>query len=197
MGNSRAYPVHRTTDAAEAYVQAKRLCALLERLDDEMYLSADLRTADEVRRMATVLPRGDYSPVAPLRDPVTDEYLFCTVETLPEDPAELAAVLPIHVTAYVPPSAAVEEAFLGALGEGPASMDWSGLWLLVPGLGDPGPDKYHGVQAVFHAEDADAEQWSETHTVFVHVYKGGDPDRARWLAAQIGSDVLGESQTGW
>ncbi|WP_327305199.1 hypothetical protein OG730_18050 [Streptomyces sp. NBC_01298] len=29
MGNSRAYPVFRTTDATAAYAQAMRLCALL------------------------------------------------------------------------------------------------------------------------------------------------------------------------
>lgn len=36
MGNSRAYPVFRTTDAMEAWTQALRLNDLLEERDDEV-----------------------------------------------------------------------------------------------------------------------------------------------------------------
>ncbi len=36
MGNSRAYPVFRTSDAVEAWTQALRLKALLEYHDDEV-----------------------------------------------------------------------------------------------------------------------------------------------------------------
>ncbi|MFF7966897.1 hypothetical protein ACFZC3_16200 [Streptomyces sp. NPDC007903] len=56
MGNSMAYPVVRTTDESAAYAQALRLCALPARRDAEVWLSAELRTVADVRKMAANLP---------------------------------------------------------------------------------------------------------------------------------------------
>ncbi|MGW5068864.1 hypothetical protein ACWEQJ_22570 [Streptomyces cyaneofuscatus] len=74
MGNSVAYPVLRTTDAAEAYAQAVRLCGLLEERDDEVVLHAELFTVEDVRRMAAVLPDGPFDYLESRRDPATGDF---------------------------------------------------------------------------------------------------------------------------
>jgi hypothetical protein len=70
MGNSKAYAVLRTDDASTAYTQARRLCALLEQ-EDEVWLTAELRTAGEVRRMTALLPSVTFEHAETRTDPVT------------------------------------------------------------------------------------------------------------------------------
>ncbi|MET9890661.1 hypothetical protein ABZZ47_10675 [Streptomyces sp. NPDC006465] len=62
MGNSRAYPVFRTTDAVEAWTQALRLNALLEERDDEVILAAHLGSTVLGGRPARLV-RGAALPV--------------------------------------------------------------------------------------------------------------------------------------
>ncbi|MFD6347077.1 hypothetical protein ACFWF9_20455, partial [Streptomyces roseolus] len=52
--------VHVTADAADAYRQAVRLCALMERRGDEAELLTHLESVDEVRRMAAALPNSRF-----------------------------------------------------------------------------------------------------------------------------------------
>ncbi|WP_406838656.1 hypothetical protein ACICHK_25150 [Streptomyces sp. AHU1] len=65
MGDSRAYPVFRTSDAVEAWTQALRLKALLEECDDEVILMAEVLTVEDTRRMAAVLPDARFDYVDP------------------------------------------------------------------------------------------------------------------------------------
>ncbi|WP_327244993.1 hypothetical protein [Streptomyces sp. NBC_01320] len=196
MGNSRAYPVYRSSDPLDAYAQAQRLCALLDSRDTDAHVSAELRTVADVQRMLKLLPDVSYDPDRALTDPVTGDYLFFTGRTLPVDPAELEPLLPLLLIDEVV-SGGVEASFVRALGKGPATVGWTGRWPDDPGLGSLGNRKYDGVQAVFNSDDSDWERWADTHTVFVHVTKFGDLDRAQWLAAQIGGEVLGEALLGW
>uniref|UniRef100_A0AAU2JSC6 Uncharacterized protein n=1 Tax=Streptomyces sp. NBC_00049 TaxID=2903617 RepID=A0AAU2JSC6_9ACTN len=196
MGNSRAYPVLRTTDAATAYAQAKPLRALLGEPAPEVGLYAELQTARDVRRIAEVLPGAVFDYVEIRKDPVTGEYLRFDLDVTALDDAELAAHLPLGVMEDVP-RGPVEERFVAALGEGMAAMAWQGTWPDDPDADQWGIAKYDGVQIVFHG---DCAQWGGStghHTLFVHVDKWGDLPRARKLAAHIGSEVLGEEQLGW
>ncbi|MFB6778908.1 hypothetical protein ACFCX0_16145 [Streptomyces sp. NPDC056352] len=196
MGNSRAYPVYRSSDPLDAYAQAQRLCALLDSRDADAHVSAELRTVADVQRMLKLLPDVPYDPDRALTDPVTGDHLFFTGRTLPVDTAELESLLPLLLIDEVV-SGGVEASFVRALGKGPATVGWTGRWPDDPTLGSFGSPKYDGVQAVFNSDDSDWERWADTHTVFVHVTKFGDLDRAQWLAAQIGGGVLGEAVSGW
>jgi hypothetical protein len=196
MGNSRAYPVLRTTDAAAAYTRAKRLCALLEERDDEVGLFAELRTVGDVRRMAAVLPGARFDHADVRTDPATGEHLSFDLDVTVTDDAGLEPHLPLAIMEDVP-AGSVEDRFVEALGEGLAAIDWHGTWPDEPEADQYGSATYDGVQVVFHGERAQWGGWTEHHTVFVHVTKWGDLPRARQLAAHIGSEVLGEEQLGW
>jgi hypothetical protein len=159
-------------------------------------VGAELRTVADVQRVLTLLPDASYDPDRALTDPVTGDCLFFTGRTLPVDPVELEPLLPLSLSDEVA-SGGVEASFVRALGNGPATVGWTGRWPDDPGLGSLGHPKYDGVQAVFNSDDSDWERWAGTHTVFVHVTKFGDLDRAQWLAAQVGGEVLGEAVVGW
>ncbi|MGW0139881.1 hypothetical protein [Streptomyces calvus] len=199
MGNSRAYPVFRTTDAAEAYRQAKRLCALLEHIDEATWLFAVMRTPSEVRAMAGLVPEGSFEYDDFRTDPATGDLLRFDLDVTTLDDAELATHLPLSFTEdVVRGDGTVEERFLAALGEGVAAMEWNGRWPDDPEIDSLGHWNHDGVQIVFHGDEAQyGDTWTEDHTVFVHVTKYGDPERAQKLAAHIGSEVLGEEQLGW
>lgn len=196
MGNSRAYPVLRTTDASEAYRQAKRLCGLLEHVDDEVRLFAEMRTPRDARRMAETVPGAPFEYVDTRTDPETGAVPSFDLDVSRLDDAELQAHLPLEFLEHVG-RGDVEERFLAALGEGMASIDWPGRWPDDPETDSHGHWNYDGVQIVFHGDGAQYGDWTEDHTVFVHVTKSGDPERAQKLAAHIGSEVLGEAQLGW
>jgi hypothetical protein len=196
MGNSRAYPVLRTTDAATAYAQAKILCGLLEHREDKVGLFAELRTPEEVRRMAAVLPGATLDHVDVRTDPATGAYLTFDLDVTTADDAALEAHLPLELTEDVP-RGSVEDHFVAALGQGMAALDWHGRWPEDPETGSSGAAKYDGVQLVFHCDDTGLERWTAQHTVLVHADKWGDLPRATRLAAHIGSDVLGDAQLGW
>ncbi|MFD7416381.1 hypothetical protein [Kitasatospora purpeofusca] len=195
MGNSRAYPVLRTSDPAEAYARAELLRALLETCEDEVSLYAELLTAADVRRMAEVLPgaRLDHLDV---RTGPEGEYLRFDLDPRTAEDAALEPHLPLNVMVDVPTGSA-EERFAAAVGRGTAAVHWCGRWPADPETGSVGSPQYDGVQIVFHGDRSQWGGWAEHHTVFVHVSKFGDEPRARKLAAAIGSEVLGEAQLGW
>jgi hypothetical protein len=195
MGNSKAYPVLRTTDAAAAYAQAKRLCGLLAKCDDEAEFFAELRTVADVRQMAVVLPEVKFS-YAEARIGPAGEDLWFDLDVASVDDAALEPHLPLDVMVEAP-RGSVEERFVAALGQGVAGIDWHGVWPDEPEAGHYGSVTYDGVQVVFHGDCAQWGPRAEHHTVFVHVTKFGDLARAQKLAAHIGSEVLGDSQLGW
>ncbi|MFB8202287.1 hypothetical protein [Kitasatospora purpeofusca] len=195
MGNSRAYPVFRTTDPAEAYARAEWLRALLETCEDEVSLYAELLTAADVRRMAEVLPGVRFDHLDARTGP-QGEYLRFDLDPRTAEDAVLEPHLPLDVMVDVPTGSA-EDRFAAAVGRGTAAVHWCGRWPADPETGSGGSPQYDGVQVVFHGDRAQWGGWTEHHTVFVHVSKFGDEHRARKLAAAIGGEVLGEAQLGW
>ncbi|MFE2646286.1 hypothetical protein ACFXDO_27550 [Streptomyces nigra] len=196
MGNSRAYPVFRTTDAMEAWTQALRLNDLLEERDDEVTLMADLLTVEDARRMATVLPEADFHYASSRTDPVTGEFLDFGLDLLTAHHRLLEPELPLSVLHYVPPGT-VEDRFVRAVGQGTASIGLSGRWPDDTETDSYGHAKYDGVEVLFNCDDVNWLQPADRHTVFVHVGKWGDLPRAEKLAAHLGSTVLGDAQHGW
>lgn len=196
MGNSRAYPVFQTTDSTMAYTQAKRLCTLLVQRDDEVGLFAELRTVADVRQMAAILPEANFECADWRPGPAGENAWFDPDDVKTADDAALVPHLPLAVMVDVP-MGNVEEGFVRVLGQGMAAIDWHGLWPDEPEADHYGSPQYDGVQVVFHGDHAQWGRWTEHHTVFVHVDKFGDPQRAQKLAAHIGSEVLGDSQLGW
>ncbi|MFE1461672.1 hypothetical protein ACFW6M_11355 [Streptomyces nigra] len=196
MGNSRAYPVFRTTDAMEAWTQALRLNDLLEERDDEVTLMADLLTVEDARRMAAVLPEADFHYASPRKDPVTGDFLDFGLDILTAHHRLLEPELPLAVLHYVTPGT-VEDRFVRAVGQGTASIGLSGRWPDDAETDSYGHAKYDGVEVLFNCDDVNWLQPADRHTVFVHVDKWGDLPRAEKLAAHLGSTVLGDAQHGW
>lgn len=196
MGNSRACPVFRATDAVEAWTQALRLNALLEERDDEVTLMADLLTVEDARRMAAVLPEAEFTYPSARMDPVTRHFLDFALDISTADDSVLAPELPLSVLHYVPPGT-VEDRFVAAVGRGIAPIGLRGRWPDDAETDAYGIAKYDGVETVFNCDDVNWLRPADHHTVFVHVDNWGDPPRAEKLAAYLGGTVLGETQHGW
>ncbi len=145
--------------------------------------------------MAAVLPEADFD-YAGLRAGPTGEHLRFDLDVTAADDTTLERHLPLHVVADVTPGS-VEELFVRTLGQGVATVEWAGLWPDDPESGLCRIAKYDGVQVVLHGDHYDWGEWAEHHTVYVHVGEAADLPRVRKLAAYIGSEVLGEPQTGW
>ncbi|MEV4231110.1 hypothetical protein AB0J81_29285 [Streptomyces bobili] len=196
MGNSQAYPVFRTADAAEALAQALRLSALLAGRDDEVTLMADLLTVEDARRMAAALPGARLHHAEGRKDPVTGDFLDFDLDVATAEHAALEPELPLSVLHYVP-QGTVEERFTRAVGRDMASIGLGGRWPDDPETDSHGSATYDGVEVMFNYADMNWSQPADHHTVFVHVDKSGDLPCAERLAAYLGSTVLGEAQSGW
>ncbi|MEU9165278.1 hypothetical protein AB0D29_34000 [Streptomyces sp. NPDC048424] len=183
MGSSRAYPVFRTDDLAEAHRRARLLCARMRPLDPELWLVAQALTVEEARRLAALLPTGLFEPSYDW-----DRDVWFTGAELPRDERELAAELPLTVDADVAPGP-VEQAFLSALGDGAAKMRWRGEWPPeVPSWSQDSTNQR--VELDINEEHPDGR-----HTVYVH-FRYADEVGAAQLAAAIGGAVLGPVQVG-
>ncbi|MFI1169974.1 hypothetical protein [Streptomyces melanogenes] len=87
------------------------------------------------------------------------------------------------------------EAFLAAAGSVPAMVRWdfSG-WPEAPEVGlGRGGTRGAFVTVCVNARDLYLEEPAADHTVYVHV-KQAEAQRANWLAAQVGLQVIGELQ---
>ncbi|WP_330300307.1 hypothetical protein [Streptomyces sp. NBC_00503] len=199
MGNSRAYPVFQSTDAATAYEQAKHLRTLMAKCEAKAALYAELRTVEDVRQMVAVLPEADfdYFDYLDMRTGPAGEHVWFDLDVATVGAAALEAHLPLDVSADVP-TGTVEERFVAVLGQGIADICWRGLWPERLEAEQYASANHDGVQIVFHGERAQLNGWTEHHTVFVHGCSNhGALTRAQELAALIGSKVLGEPQLGW
>ncbi|WP_217576193.1 hypothetical protein [Streptomyces sp. GbtcB7] len=145
--------------------------------------------------MVNVLPNAPYEAEGVSFDPERWSHEY-RADTLRTTSGALEALLPILVDADVPADG-VEQSLVRALGTGPATIDWHGVWPDAPELGHLANSKYEGVQAVFNTDDVDWERPAGDHTVFVHMTKFGNLPRAQWLAAQVGASVLGGPMVGW
>jgi hypothetical protein len=168
MGSSYAYPVLETGDAVAALRLVDRL---LDLSSDQQYMLVEgqARLADRttMRRLAAAVPDG----------------LLYTDEDLP---------LTLEVAEETPPGPWVAE-FVSALGDAPAWLRWDlGAWPAGPfGYQD---FEYSGVQVSFNSRDrffGAPPSDRAAHMVYVCTSMR-EPERAKWLAEQVGAAVLGE-----
>ncbi|WHM41020.1 hypothetical protein [Streptomyces sp. BPTC-684] len=195
MSHATAYPVLRTVDLIQALDAARRLLRIADLSQTEIYAYAKMTTVDEVRRMRAAVPGAWY-----IRDfdaVEAAEEGTCVVEglDLPADADGLAGLLPLEATVEKMPfrdaPEGYEEAFLSAVGVGPASLEWWWTtWPAVPALDLPPDAKHAEVQIAVNSADLYREDPADDHTLFVHV-RSGQAERAEWLAAQVGLHVIG------
>lgn len=167
----------------------------MEARDSVVELQAELLTDEDVWRMVEVLPKAVYNAQGVPFDSLewTHEY---RADTLPRNAYGLGTLLPFHVNVDVPADDELEDLFVLALGDGPASIYRDGSWPDVPELDLLAHAKYEAVQVVLNSHDIDRGLPADGHTVFVHLSNSGDLPRAEWLARQVGAEVLGEPVSG-
>ena len=196
MSSSSAYPVLRSTDLRAAFAAARRLLALITPMD-RFHVNAQARagTFDEAQRLLAALPGAHVSPEDPTRPESRAELrrMIASGGDLP------AGCLPVTVLFDQAAAGSIEDAFIAAIGDAPASVDWDWfLWPSVPAL-DLGPDGRNSHLRL------DINGWppgsgtaslTGEHVLYVHV-RENDVERAQWLAEQVGLRVLGPSEHSW
>ncbi|MFB7127091.1 hypothetical protein [Kitasatospora sp. NPDC056273] len=179
MANSYARPVLRTADLDEALRAAGRLLDLADTRELEVDFDARVPDARALERLLGLLPGAEWWADGAGHG-ASDR----------GDPP--SAHLPVRLMGWGM-SADVVGPVLAAAGACPVSVRWdfSG-WPEAPdiGLGAGGPRGAY-VTVCAHARDLDLTEPAADHTVFVHV-KHVEAERAPWLAARVGLQVIGE-----
>ncbi|MEU6106469.1 hypothetical protein [Streptomyces flaveolus] len=182
MSNSYAQAVLRTTDVAEALRVAGRLLDLADTGELEVDFEARVSTTRELERLSGAMPDADWWSCG------ADRHGSSGNGDCPSQ------CLPISMSRWCMVPETVEP-FLAAAGNVPAMVRWdfSG-WPEAPeaGLGRGGSRGAY-VTVCVNARDLYLEEPAADHTVYVHV-KQVEAQRAAWLAAQVGMEVIGELQ---
>ncbi|MBQ0847988.1 hypothetical protein J8N05_07150 [Streptomyces sp. BH-SS-21] len=175
MGNTCAWPVLRTTDLAEALTLAEKLLAsAFWYRPDGCYLDAWARDDDALRRLT------DASPGARVR--------FYR---------EGRTASTANVSLGVSDFAQASDALSTWADITRCYVLWHDLkWPAVPELGLSEEYKYAELQVACNSHTIHCDEWAAEHTVFVHARPGHDA-RAAWLAAQVGTRVVGPPEEGW
>ncbi|MFJ6566372.1 hypothetical protein ACIQNU_03050 [Streptomyces sp. NPDC091292] len=175
MGNTRAWPVLRTTDLAEALTLAEKLLSVaLWYRADGCYLDAWARDEDELRRLTEAHPGARVG-----WDGQAD------------------GEFPVAVSLSVPDFAQAGGALRTWADITRCYVLWHDLkWPAVPELGLDVEYKYAELQIASNSHDIYCNEWTAEHTVFIHARPGHD-ERAAWLAARAGARVVGPPEFGW
>ncbi|ROQ62616.1 hypothetical protein EDD93_5336 [Streptomyces sp. 840.1] len=180
MSNSYAQAVLRTTDIAEALRVAGQLLDLADTGELEVDFEARVSTPRELERLSAVMPNADWWSHGADRHGSSKKG---------DSPSQH---LPLFMSRWCMADEDVE-AFLVAAGDAPAMVRWdfSG-WPEAPevGLGCGGTRGAY-VTLCVNARDLCLQEPATDHTVYVHV-KQVEAQRAAWLAARVGLDVIGE-----
>ncbi|MFE9814844.1 hypothetical protein [Streptomyces sp. NPDC005773] len=177
MANSYAQPVLRTTDLSEGLRVVERLLAIADLRELEIDYEARVSSTRTLTPLLEVLPRAMW-------------YAEGDSEASSEAGDDPSAHLPIRVRARAADPETVGP-FLKSLHDTPATVRWDFEgWPAAPevGLGYGGS---RGAFVTLCVNVLDLEQPATDHTVFVHV-KQIEAERAPWLAAQVGLQVIGD-----
>jgi hypothetical protein len=189
MSSEIAYPVFRTTDAAEALAIGRRLMTVGIRPDAKVRLDARLDTVEDVVRVRDVLPGEAWLDS-------TRDLGVKWEDGKPADPDSLSPYLPLQVDLWGRPVGSVEDAFTAAMGRCLAELEWYGLeWPEIPEEDLYRDLKHAEVSVQFHRRTRDWDQRADDHTVFVHVRATDDREyeaqRVTWVARHIGLGIIG------
>lgn len=176
MGNTRAWPVLRTTDLGEAFALAERLLSVASWYDPTWcHLDAWARSQDVLERLVGAFPEARVTSYA--KD---------------------GTGLPMSVSLGVASVAEARVALAAWAGITRGYVLWHNLkWPSVPELGLEHEEyKYAELQIACNSQDIHCSEWTAEHTVFVHA-RPGDDVRPGWLAAQAGAGIVGPPEHGW
>ncbi|MEW2253778.1 hypothetical protein [Streptomyces sp. NPDC047869] len=175
MGNTRAWPVLRTTDLYKALGLAEKLLSLASWYRPSgCYLDAWARDDDVLRRLTEARPGAKV-----------------------EWYGEGRTTLPASVCLNVSDAEQAGEALKTWAGIARCYVLWHDLkWPAVPELGLAEEYKYAELQVACNSHDIHCDEWTADHTVFIHARPGHD-ERAAWLAAQVDAQVIGPPEFGW
>ncbi|MEV0093792.1 hypothetical protein [Streptomyces sp. NPDC050738] len=165
----------RTTDLAEALTLAEKLLSVaFWYRENACYLDAWARNDDELRRLTGAHPGAEIRWSGG-RDGSFPANVSLGVQAVAQAGSALRAWSDI-TRSYVL---------------------WHDLkWPAVPELGLGQEYKYAELQVACNSHDIRCEEWAAEHTVFIHARPGQD-ERAAWLAAQVGTRVVGPPEFGW
>lgn len=179
MSNSYAQPILRTPELANALQAVDQLLGIADTRELEVDFEARIFSEHAVTSLLELLPGADHWSE-------TDD----GVSSGGRDDA--SARLPVWLQSRGM-SPDMTEPFLAALGKNPAAVRWDFTgWPEAPeiGLGIGGSRGAYVTMCV-NARDLDLTEPASDHTVFVHV-KQVEAERAPWLAARVGLDVIGD-----
>ncbi|WP_146259186.1 hypothetical protein [Streptomyces tateyamensis] len=179
MGHTVAFPLLRTTDLDAIFSLANRILALSvpdPRGGTEIW--AEVSSRAELRRLLEAVPEAEVG------EGYKEDAATSGDSPLPFGPGLLFMELP-------DPERALNAA-RAALGvHDRLEVYWDAFcWPEVPDLGLEWTWKYARLQVSLHHNGTDfGSPWTEDHTLFVHV---GKEERAVWVAAQVGAEIIGE-----
>ncbi|WP_415950351.1 hypothetical protein [Streptomyces sp. KLOTTS4A1] len=208
MSNDVAYPIFHTPDPALALRVARQLLSVGDQEYAQKY--ARVRVDVELPRVEDVLLVLKAMPEAWFRKEDTDDWfrnqsdptgLHAGVHgpQLPADAAFLATHLPLWASMVDQPVGSIEDTFTTVASKYMAEIYWDCLgWPEVPERGLYADYKHAEVSVLFNAATREMDEWSNGHTVLVHVrHRNGDgyeERHASWLTEQIGQTVIGPPQ---
>lgn len=179
MGHTAAFPLLRTTDIHAIFSLAHRILALSvpdARGGTEIW--AEVSSRAELRRLLEAVPEAEVG------EGYREDAATGGGSPLPNDSYLLFMELPN-------PESAPKAARAALAVHDQLAVYWDAFsWPEVPELGLEWTWKYARLQVSLHHNSTDLEgPWTEDHTLFVHV---GDQQRAEWVAAQVGAEIIGE-----
>ncbi|WP_374770052.1 hypothetical protein OG521_14980 [Streptomyces sp. NBC_01463] len=182
MSNSYAQPIFRTTDLSAGLRVVERLLAIADLRELEIDYEAHVSSARTLTPLFELLPWATW-------------YTEGDGDASSEAGDDPSAHLPIRfrACAEVPETVPV---FLEALHDTPATVRWDFEgWPAAPEVGlGTGGSRGAFVTLCVNVRDLDLYEPATDHTVFVHV-KQIEAERAPWLAAQVGLQVVGDLVT--
>lgn len=179
MSNSYAQPILRTADLPEGLRIVERLLGIADLRDLEVDFGVRISSAQTVSPLLELFPDAEWW--------AEDDGGGSSAKG-----DEPSAHLPIRLRGWAMSPETVEP-FLDAVGDNPATVQWDFTgWPEAPGVG-LGVEGARGafVTLCVNSRDLELEEPASDHTVFVHV-KQVEPERAPWLAAQVGLRVIGD-----
>ncbi|MGW7469902.1 hypothetical protein ACWGJT_35865 [Streptomyces xantholiticus] len=199
-----AYPVFHTPDPALALLVARQLLVVGDQEHASVCVDVELPRVEDVLHVLSAMPdawfrKEDVDDWVRDRSDPTGLHSGVHAPQLSTDAAFLSTHLPLWASMLDQPVGSIEDTFAAVASKYVAEIRWEGLgWPEVPEHGLYADFKHAEVTVLFNAATRYLDEWSNEHTVLVHVRRRGDDgyeDRhAAWLANQVGQTVIGPPQ---
>ncbi|WP_158716002.1 hypothetical protein [Streptomyces sp. NRRL B-24720] len=204
MSNDVAYPVFRTPDPALALRVARQLLGVGDLEHAKVDVDVELPRVEDALLILRTMPDAWFR-TEDVDDWVRDESdptgLHAGVHgpQLSVDAAFLTTHLPLWASMLDQPVGSIEDTFTAVASTYMAEIRWYFFgWPEVPEHGLCADYKHAEVTVLFNAATREMDEWSDGHTVLVHVRdrsnNGYSERHASWLAKQVGQTVIGPPQ---